>query len=47
MWYYVICRFSIVILSVSIWLGVPMLRFWWWIQKMYVANGSKRGLFVF
>ena len=47
MWYCVICRFSIVILSVSIWLGVPMLRFWWWIQKMCVANGSKRGLFMF
>ena len=25
MWYCVICRFSIVVLIVSIWLGVPML----------------------
>ena len=47
MWYCVICRFSIIVLIVSIWSSVPMLWFWWWIQKMCIVNGSVQGLFMF
>jgi len=47
MWYCAICRLSIVALIVFIWLGVPMVWFWWWIQKMCIASGSVRGLFMF
>jgi hypothetical protein len=47
MWYCAICRILIDVLIVSIWSGVPMLWFWWWIQKMCIANGSIRGLFMF
>ena len=31
----------------SIWLGVPMLWFWWWIQNRGIANDFVRGLFMF
>ena len=46
-WYCAICKFSIVVLIVSNWLGVPMVWFWWWIQRICIANGSIRGLFMF
>ena len=47
LWYCAIRIFSIVVLNVSSWLVVPMLWLWWWIQKMWIANGSIRGLFMF
>ena len=47
MWYCVICKFSSVVLIVSIWLGVPKLLCWWWIQMICIANESIRGLSKF
>ena len=47
MWYCVICKFAIVVFIVSIWLGVPMLLFWWWIQKIMLPVVLSRDCLYF
>ena len=46
-WHCLICKFSSIVLIVSISFGVPNLLCWWWIQSMCIANGSIRGLLRF
>ena len=46
MWYCVICRLSIIVLIVAIWLGEPILWFWWWMQYICIASVFIRGLLV-
>jgi hypothetical protein len=47
MWYWDICRFTVAVFIVSIWLGMPIMWLLWWIQKMCNADGSVHGLFMF
>ena len=46
MWNCVICRLSIIVLILFIWVGVPMLWFWWCMQYMCIVDVSILGLLL-